>query len=156
MIRSPSTDVRAATATDAARLLQLWGLVYDEAAGGPQAPWRDPARRWFLDRLADEGSARFPVVERDGVVVATAVGTLELEIPNPHCPRGRIVRLANVVTVTEHRRCGYATLLVQDVIGWARSVAADRVDLSTSADGLGLYQRIGFTFTTAPRMKLVL
>ncbi|HEU4674981.1 MAG TPA: GNAT family N-acetyltransferase [Motilibacteraceae bacterium] len=153
---SSTTRVRAATAADAARLLQLWGLVYAEADGGPRGTWREPARRWFLDRLAEGGGSRFPVVERDGVVVATAVGTLEAGVPNPHCPRGRTVQLANVVTAAEHRRRGYATLLVQDVIGWARSVDADRVDLSTSADGLGLYQRLGFTFTTAPRMKLVL
>jgi ribosomal protein S18 acetylase RimI-like enzyme len=153
---TPTTRVRAATATDAPHLLALWGTVYDQADAGPEAAWREPARRWFLDRLADASSTRFPVVEVDGVVVATAIGTLELGVPNPHCPRGRSVRLANVVTAPAYRRRGCATLLVEDVIGWARSIDADRVDLSTSADGLGLYERLGFTFTTAPRMKLVL
>jgi GNAT superfamily N-acetyltransferase len=81
---------------------------------------------------------------------------LELGVPNPHCPQGRTVRLANLVTVPEHRRRGYGTLLVRDVIEWASSINADRVDLSATADGQRIYERVGFSLTRAPRMKLVI
>jgi GNAT superfamily N-acetyltransferase len=66
------------------------------------------------------------------------------------------VRLANVITAPAHRGGGHGTLLVQDVIEWARSIDADRVDLSASPDGQRLYERAGFEPTNAPRMKLVL
>jgi GNAT superfamily N-acetyltransferase len=71
-------------------------------------------------------------------------------------PRGRGVRLANVITVPEHRGHGYGTLLVLDVITWARSIGADRVDLSATAEGQRIYEKAGFVATRAPRMKLVL
>jgi GNAT superfamily N-acetyltransferase len=72
------------------------------------------------------------------------------------CPRGRTVRLANVITVPQHRGCGYGTLLVADVIEWAKSINADRVDLSSTEEGRRLYDKAGFVLTSAPRMKLVL
>ncbi|MGH8971531.1 MAG: GNAT family N-acetyltransferase [Actinomycetes bacterium] len=89
-------------------------------------------------------------------VIAAAIGTLELGVPNPHCDRGRTVRLANVITLPEHRGRGYGTLLVRDVIEWARSIDADRVDLSATPGGERIYEKVGFNLTKAPRMKLVL
>jgi GNAT superfamily N-acetyltransferase len=91
-----------------------------------------------------------------GTLVATAVGTLEIGVPNPQCVRGRAVRLANVITLPEHRGRGYGTMLATDIVAWARSIAADRVDLSATPAGQRIYESIGFTLTSAPRMKLVL
>src|SRR4051812_23980456 len=146
--------LRLATAGDGAQLLSLWERLFDDA--DPQLRWRSHADEWFSRFVDNPATARFPLVEVDGVVVATAIGTLELGVPNPHCVRGRTVRLANVVTLPDHRGHGYATLLVQDVIAWARSIDADRVDLSSTPDGQRIYERAGFRPTSAPRMKLVL
>ena len=96
------------------------------------------------------------MIEVDGELVATAIGTLEIGVPNPQCVRGRTVRLANVITLPEHRGHGHGTTLVLDVVAWARSIAADRVDLSATHAGQRIYERLGFTVTSAPRMKLVL
>ena len=95
------------------------------------------------------------LIEVGGAIVATAIGTLELGVPNPQCIKGRTVRLANVITLAEHRGHGHGTTLVLDVLGWARSVDADRVDLSATPEGQRLYERLGFTMTSAPRMKLI-
>jgi GNAT superfamily N-acetyltransferase len=147
--------VRAATVADENQLLRLWALVTDPGDAGAEA-WQPNARRWLARALRDEDSARFPLVEVDRAVVATAVATLDVGVPNPHCPRGRTVRLANVVTLPEHRGNGFATRLVDDVIAWARGIHADRIDLSASEQGQALYERRGFVLTTAPRMKLML
>ena len=77
------------------------------------------------------------MIEVGGIVVATAIGTLELGVPNPQCPRGRTVRLANVITVPDHRGHGLGTRLVGDVVEWARSIGADRVDLTGRPRGAG-------------------
>lgn len=106
--------------------------------------------------VGDTGTARFTVVEVDGELVATAIGVLELGVPNPHCVKGRTVRVANVITLPEHRGQGHGSRLVLDIISWARSIEADRVDLSTTPDGQRVYERLGFTLTSAPRMKLML
>ena len=147
--------LRLAVPADFGRLLSLWALVYGGEKDGGEV-WRRHAREWFLRRVDDQEVARFPVIEVGGVVVATAIGTLELGVPNPQCPRGRAVRLANVITVPDHRGHGLGTRLVGDVVEWARSIGADRVDLSATPEGRRLYERVGFVLTRAPRMKLEL
>ncbi len=152
----PAGAIRRAVRSDVDRLLQLWEMVFDEGADEAEAPWQSRAREWFGRVVDDPAMACFPLVEAGGEVVATAIGTLELGVPNPYCPRGRTVRLANVVTVPGQRGRGHGTLLVRDVVEWARAIDADRVDLSATPDGRRLYERLGFELTTAPRMKLVL
>lgn len=156
MISTLGESIRAATMEDCSQLLRLWSLLFDEDDPAQRKPWRSYACAWFARFVGDSSTARFPVVEVDSHVVATAIGSLELGVPNPQCPRGRTVRLANVITVPEHRGNGYGTRLVRDVIAWARSIDADRVDLSATPDGLHIYEKAGFILTSAPRMKLVL
>ncbi len=154
----PPAPLRLAMPADLGRLLSLWSLVHDDGDGREEGGdvWRRHARDWFLCTVEDRKVARFPVIEVGDVVVATAIGVLELGVPNPHCPRGRAVRLANVITTPEHRGHGFGTRLVGDVVEWARSIGADRVDLSATPDGRRLYESVGFALTSAPRMKLVL
>jgi GNAT superfamily N-acetyltransferase len=153
----PATGyLRAAHAHDSAELLRLWGHLFDEGDAAPQERWRSHALEWFARFVDDDANARFPVIELDGELVSTAIGTLELGVPNPQCVKGRTVRLANVITLPGHRGHGYGTRLVRDVIDWARRIAADRVDLSATPDGQRLYEEFGFIVTSAPRMKLVL
>jgi GNAT superfamily N-acetyltransferase len=148
--------LRTAKAEDGAQLLRLWALLSDDGGTAFEEPWKDHAREWFTRYVDDTRNARFPVIEVDGELVATAIGTLEVGVPNPQCVRGRTVRLANVITLPEHRGHGHGTMLVLDVVAWARSIAADRVDLSATPAGQRIYEKLGFTVTSAPRMKLVL
>lgn len=153
---SSPRSLRIATSRDGPQLLRLWALLFDEAATAAHEPWRSHAQEWFARHVDDSSTARFPVVDIGGEIVATAIGTLELGVPNPMCVHGRTVRLANVITLPEHRGCGYGTFLVRDLIEWARSIEADRVDLSSTEVGQGLYDKEGFVLTSAPRMKLIL
>jgi GNAT superfamily N-acetyltransferase len=153
----PSTGyLRAAKAGESAQLLCLWGQPFDEGDAAPQERWSSHALEWFARFVDDAANAWFPVIEVNGELVSTAIGTLEFGVPNPQCVKGRTVRLANVITLPEHRGHGYGTRLVRDVIDWARRTAADRVDLSATPDGQRLYEELDFVVTSAPRMKLVL
>jgi GNAT superfamily N-acetyltransferase len=148
--------LRTATTRDCVPLLDLWTLVFEDGNVAPEQPWKAHAADWFAGVVDDTSNARFPVIEIAGAIVATAIGTLELGVPNPQCTKGRTVRLANVITAAGHRGRGYATMLVLDVLDWARSIDADRVDLSATPEGRRLYEGLGFEMTSAPRMKLVL
>lgn len=132
----------------------MWAMLFDACAEAE--PWRAHAREWFATSVDDSAAARFPVIDVDGEIVATAIGTLEVGVPNPYCPSGRTVRLANVITRPGYRGHGHGTALVLDVINWARAIDADRVDLSATPSGQRLYEKVGFTMASAPRMKLVL
>jgi GNAT superfamily N-acetyltransferase len=153
---TPGGLLRIASPGDGPGLVRLWALLFDEDDSPRDDVWRGHAREWFTQFVARPSLARFPLVEVDGEIVATAIGTLEVGVPNPQCPRGRTVRLANVITLAAHRSAGYGTLLVNDVTDWARSIDADRVDLSATPEGQRIYARAGFVLTSAPRMKLVL
>ena len=155
MTLSSAPSPRDAHADDIDQLLPLWGSLFDEEPEDLGA-WRDHARTWFEGVVGDRRLACFPIVEIDGRIVACAIGTLELGVPNPQCPRGRVVRLANVFTLSEHRGQGYGTAMVDFVVDWARTIQADRVDLSSTPEGQRIYTRSGFVFTSAPRMKFVL
>ncbi|MEO5852490.1 MAG: GNAT family N-acetyltransferase [Nocardioides sp.] len=122
----------------------------------PATAWRQHALDWFTSHVDDSTSTHLPVIDVQGSLVAAAIGTVELGVPNPYCPRGRAVRLANVITLPVHRGRGYATELIRDVIEWAEVVGADRIDLSATQDGQRIYEQLGFAPTSAPRMKLVL
>jgi GNAT superfamily N-acetyltransferase len=151
-----SGRLRAAKAEDCAQLLRFWALLFDDGGTPSEEPWKGHAREWFIRYANDAFNARFPVIEVDGELVATAIGTLEIGVPAPQCVRGRTVRLANVITLPDYRGQGHGTTLVLDVVAWARSIAADRVDLSATPAGQRVYEKLGFTYTSAPRMKLVL
>ena len=155
MTQISSGRLRTAKAEDGPQLLRLWAL-FDEDGTPTGQQWKDHARDWFARYVDDAGNARFPVIDVNGELVATAIGTLEIGVPSSQCTRGRTVRLANVITLPGHRGQGHGTALVLDVVDWARSIAADRVDLSATPAGQRVYQRLGFTVTSAPRMKLVL
>lgn len=155
-VTSDASCIRRATVADGEQLIRLWGLLFDDSVDGDEAGWKSHAREWFASAVADPASARFPVIEVQGTIVATAIGTLEIGVPNPQCLHGRAVRLANVFTLPKHRGQGYGKSVVADVVLWAKSVGADRVDLSATPDGQRVYQSMGFVMTKAPRMKLVL
>lgn len=154
--RDALARVRPARRSDTEHVLRLWELLFDELDSSATAVWKEHAREWLAKHLDDGATARISVVDVEGEVVATAVGTVELGVPNPQCPRGRTVRLANVITLPAHRGCGYATELVHEVIAWAAGVDADRIDLSATPEGQRIYEQLGFRLTSAPRMKLVL
>ena len=113
--------LRAATAADRDRLLHLWDLLFSDDGTLAGRARKGAASEWFTRYADDSGFwARFPVIEVDGELVATAVGTLEIGVPNPQCVRGRTVRLANVITFPRYRGARHGTRLVLDVVAWAR------------------------------------
>lgn len=148
--------LRSARFDDSYAVLELWALLYDGMDAPDAGEWREHARAWFAAHLGDESDARIAVVDVDGGVVATAVGTIERGVPNPYSPIGLGVRLSNVITHPDQRGRGHGTALTRDVIAWAASLGADRIDLSATRDGQRVYEELGFTYTSSPRMKLVL
>jgi GNAT superfamily N-acetyltransferase len=157
MTMSSAGQLRVAAIDDWPQLLCLWAMLSDEDDSAGYQPGTSNAQAWFARLVGEPSLAHFPVVAADdGRILATAIGTLELGVPHPRSPRGRTVRLANVISLPGHRGKGYGTLVVREVVEWARSMEADRVDLSATPEGRRIYERAGFVLTSAPRMKLML
>ncbi len=156
MSDDPHGRLRLARPEDAARLVSLWELMFVEMGTPQSTSWQDHALAWIARSVPDGASTRIPVIEVAGGIVASAVGTVEVGVPNPHSPDGDGVRLANIFTLPAHRGRGYAAALVEDVVGWAQELGVDRIDLSATPDGQRTYERLGFTLASAPRMKRML
>ena len=148
--------LRPADAGDAAQLLALWQRLFDDMMSPASEVWQEHALTWFARHVDDRARARIAVIEVAGELVASAVGTRETGVPNPMSPTGRAVRLANVITLPAHRGRGYATELIRDVVAWAQSAGVDRIDLSATPEGQRIYERLGFTLASAPRLKRIL
>jgi hypothetical protein len=106
--------LRRARLDDAEQLLTLWHLLFDEMDPPHATAWKEHARDWYTSHVDDGTSVRLPVIDVQGSIVATAIGTVELGVPNPQCPRGRAVRLANVIALPAHRGRVYARELIRD------------------------------------------
>jgi GNAT superfamily N-acetyltransferase len=130
--------------------------MYEEIDSSNSTPWQKAAGEWLTQVIEDHGKTHLPVIEVSGDIVASAVGLLEIGVPNPHSSTGRGVRLMNVVTLPAHRRNGYAKALINSVIQWGQKLEVDRIDLSATPEGERLYKELGFTVALAPRMKRIL
>jgi RimJ/RimL family protein N-acetyltransferase len=148
--------LRRAQPADATQLLSLWEQMFDEMGAPTPTAWREHAQDWFTRFVDDDRAARIPIIDVSGEIVASAVGTVEVGVPNPHSPTGRAVRLVNVITLAPYRGRGFGIEVIGDVIEWAQEMAVDRIDLSATPEGQRIYDRLGFTLTSAPRMKRIL
>ena len=148
--------LRQATTADWSSAKDLWAVSFQSDGQPGVDRWSASVAQWFARAVDEPDAATIPVIEVAGRIVAIAVGTLAIGVPNPWCLRGRAVHLENLCTRPQERGRGYATMLVLEVVAWARRIDADRVDLSTTPQGRRIYDRAGFVQTSAPRMKLVL
>lgn len=85
-----SGRLRTAKAENGARLLRSWALLLDEGGMTSEEPWKGHARQWFTRYVNDTRKARFPAIEVDGDLMATAIGTLEIGVPSPQCVQARL------------------------------------------------------------------
>ena len=150
--------LRRATADDVPALVELRGVMFAglghlDARGDELPGWRDAAARWFLEHLGADACAY--VVDVDGRPVAMALGYVHTAPPAPSDPHPVRGQVANVVTLPAHRRRGHARACVEALIGWFReATTAGRVDLVASADGLALYESLGWVRRDDPTLRL--
>jgi GNAT superfamily N-acetyltransferase len=123
----PAPHIREATSTDAAELIDLYGSqATDEAAF--EAEVRDA--ELALTNLTTQPDERLLVVECGGRIVAAMqmrrgpVGPLSVE---------SVVHTSFLVVAPQHRRHGYAHLLMEAAVSWAEE--KDIQHLTTLTDG---------------------
>ena len=159
-------DIRLATIADAAvigwhraRMFQNMGLVPE--------PLFDPYRAKCEARLREQlslgeyvGWLASPGDSPEKIVAGTGV-QLRRVLPHPVGePNGEIIIaegrhaiVINVFTEPDWRRQGIATLLMKEIIAWARAERLDRLVLHASDEGRALYERLGFVQTNEMRLN---
>lgn len=154
----PEGDVviRRATADDAQAVVELRALMFSAmGVGGVDAQeWRQDAVRWFQGEPAQRHTCAI-VAERDGTVLAGAMGSLRFEMPSPVNANGVWGLLSNVATVPEARGQGLARACVVGVLDWFQhETEASMLELFATGEGAGLYEHLGFRVTTWPAMRM--
>ncbi|HTZ61339.1 MAG TPA: GNAT family N-acetyltransferase [Thermoplasmata archaeon] len=116
-----------------------------------------PRYRWWLGR---ESRARrffgFVAVGTKGEVVGSGAVWLQPSQPRP----GALARLEmpyimSMYTEPAFRRRGVGTLLVAEMIRWARRRGFARITLHASAQGRPIYRDLGFEGSNEMRLSLV-
>ena len=149
-------NIRRATPDDVEAVIRLRALMFS-AMGVPGVDddgWRRAAREWFERELGGRHTC-VVLAERDGYVVAAAMGGLRFETPSPVNHNGVWGLLNNVATEPEARRQGLARACVEGVLEWFRDETdASVVELFATGEGSGLYEQLGFSRTAWPAMRL--
>ncbi len=148
--------IRRATAADASAVVDLRAVMFS-AMGVPgvdHPEWRQGAARWFEREQAQRHTCAV-IAERDGHVLAGAMGSLRFEMPSPINPNGVWGLLNNVATVPEARRQGLARACVVGVLDWFQhETEASVLELFATGEGSGLYEELGFAVTAWPAMRM--
>jgi GNAT superfamily N-acetyltransferase len=148
--------IRRATAADAQAIVELRALMFS-AMGVPDVDgdaWRQAAVRWFQGEPTQRHTCAV-IAERDGRVLAGAMGSLRFEMPSPVNPNGVWGLLNNVATVPGTRRQGLARACVVGVLDWFQhETEASAVELFATGEGSSLYEELGFAVTAWPAMRM--
>lgn len=148
--------IRRATAADAHAIVDLRALMFSSMGvpGVDDDGWRQGAVHWFQAEPAQRHTCAV-VAERDGRVVAGAMGSLRFEMPSPVNPNGVWGLLNNVATFPDARRQGLARACVVGVLDWFQhETEASVLELFATGEGSGLYEELGFSVTAWPAMRM--
>lgn len=149
------TEVRPATARDAAELMRLRAVMLTEVRGtAPEpGPWQSNGTALLAEKL---GTSLVAFVvdddEHDGLA-ACVVGMIDQRLPGPHNPSGLTGYVFSVATDPSRRRRGYSRACMQALLGWFEERSITSIDLRASTAGEPLYTSLGFRHTRDPGMR---
>ncbi len=111
-------------------------------------------RRWARQRLRTRRLAGFIAEDAQGMPVASGCVWLRSAQPRPGRSLAPLPYLLSMYTEPEVRGRGLATRIVREAIRWCRREGHSRLILHASAQGRGLYRRLGFTRTWEMRLPI--
>lgn len=153
----PPVLVRRATPADAAAIARHRCRMFEDMGRLPApalAELHAGTTAYLVDALARGeyvGWLASPEGETTAIVAGAGV-QLRRVLPHPAdrpgdgaaVAEGRHAIVLNVFTERAWRRRGVAELLLRHVLAWARDQRLNRLVLHASAEGRGLYERLGF------------
>lgn len=147
--------VREATSEDMDVLVRhrrkMFEEISDATADELDAVDRD-YRRWARTRLRSHRFVAFVVEERGRVAASGALWLMPLP-PRPWTRGDRAPYLMSMYTEREDRGKGYATLVVDAAVRWAKAHGHRVVILHASDEGKGIYEKAGFRPTSEMRLR---
>lgn len=117
--------------------------------------WRELTGELYRRGYREGTVAHFGWKE-NGRIVATAGVMLRSEFPFFTFKVRRYGWIMDVCVLPEYRRRGLARKLTEHILGWLRQrgVVMARLSASEQAKQVGLYEKLGFSFTNEMRLRL--
>jgi GNAT superfamily N-acetyltransferase len=129
-----------------ARMFQDMENLSGDAFELLRAKSRGPLRKWL--ESGDYVGWLVSCADRAESVIAGAGIHVYSALPRPVragiIGDGRQGIIINVFTEPEWRRKGIATMLLKEIINWAKRANLDRLSLHASEEGRAIYERLGF------------
>ena len=111
------------------------------------------AARWLARALADGSYRHWLALDGSGRF-AGGGGVLLSPLPaNPKDPCTERAIILNVYTELEFRKRGIARQVMQAILAWIKERGLRSVNLHASAEGRGLYEKLGFAATNEMRLR---
>ncbi|MGA3090246.1 MAG: GNAT family N-acetyltransferase [Terriglobales bacterium] len=111
------------------------------------------ARPWLARALADGSYRHWLVLDASGAV-AGGGGVLVCAWPaSPKDPRSERAVILNVYTEPEFRKRGVARQVMATILRWLERQGFRGVNLHASAQGRGMYEKLGFEGTNEMRLR---
>ena len=150
--------IRKATVGDIELLIRL--RIDYLTDGGSLTPEEETAvrtqlRQYFAKHIPG-GSFIAIIAETDGAAASAAYLAISEKPANPAFITGITGTLLNVYTYPEYRRKGIAAKVIEKLIGEAKQAGVSYIDLSATADGKPLYEKMGFTISSHTSMGMKL
>lgn len=109
-------------------------------------------RRWARTRIRSGHLVAFVVEERERIPASGALWLMPLP-PRPWTRGDRAPYLMSMYTEREARGKGYATMVVDAAVAWAKAHGHKIVILHASDEGKGIYEKAGFRQTSEMRLR---
>jgi GNAT superfamily N-acetyltransferase len=150
----PAPRIRRATAADLPTIVRHRMGMFTEMGIGDPAQFSAYVTEFeqFAARAMAAGSFLAWLAETDSGGIGAGGAVFIVPWPaNPKARKQERAFLLNVYTEPEHRRRGYARLIVRTMLDWCRSQGFSSVFLHASDAGRPLYLSLGFTSTSELR-----
>jgi GNAT superfamily N-acetyltransferase len=139
--------LRKANVDDVELLIRLRIDYLTEDKGKPsqdeEAAIKSQLKKYFSKHIPNNTFIGI-LAELDGKIVSTAYLAVSEKPANQVFITGVTGTMVNVLTYPEYRRKGIATKVIEKLIEEAKAVGVSHINLSATADGKFLYEKMGF------------
>ncbi|RJL33629.1 GNAT family N-acetyltransferase [Bailinhaonella thermotolerans] len=136
--------VRQATDADIPELVRLRELLGERMGAGTAGGWQEAYAEVLRERMGGPDLVAYVVDAPGAGLAACGIGIVQVRLPGPFRPDGRVGHLLNMVTDPAWRRRGYGSAILTALLRWFRERDVNRVDLHATPEGAALYRRHGF------------
>jgi GNAT superfamily N-acetyltransferase len=136
---------RIAGPRDIDQLIELrLRMQADVHPGQSPAPDYEAIVRDYFTRTIADGSSTTAVAEAEGRIISTATVIVYEKTPSYSGMRGLAGYISNVYTDPAFRGRGIATEVMRKVVEHASERGVDKLHLTATSLGKGVYERVGF------------